>query len=46
MEACLNESSTVGLAIGNSWSLNGSYSLELMQNQTSHSANVGATYSF
>ena len=28
------------------WSLNASYSLELMENSTSHSLNVGASYSF
>jgi hypothetical protein len=28
------------------WSVNASYSLELMENSTSHSLNVGASYSF
>ena len=28
------------------WSMNASYSLELMENSTSHSLNVGASYSF
>ncbi len=44
--AGLNLSVGASYQLNDSWSLNGSYSLELMQNQTSHSANVGATYSF
>jgi hypothetical protein len=44
--AGLNLSVGAGYQLNDSWSLNGSYNLELMQNQTSHSANVGATYSF
>ena len=32
--------------LSDDWSLNASYSFELMQNVTSHSLNVGASYSF
>ena len=44
--AGLNLSVGASYQLNDSWSLNGSYSMELLQNQTSHSANVGATYSF
>ena len=39
---------SVGAAhrLSDDWSLNASYSFELMQNVTSHSLNVGASYSF
>ncbi len=44
--AGLNLSVGGSYQLNEDWSLNASYKLELMQNQTSHSANVGATYSF
>ena len=39
---------SVGAAhrVSDDWSLNDSYSFELVQNVTSHSLNVGASYSF
>jgi uncharacterized protein with beta-barrel porin domain len=42
----LNLSVGAAYQITEDWSLNASYSLELMENSTSHSLNVGASYSF